>query len=75
MSELAICCEGIGKQYRLGTREGYKTLREALSDAASAPFRLLAPFSRNGHDRPAKMTNLFFGRSRMFLSRLSAVKS
>ena len=60
MSELAICCDGIGKEYRLGARERYKTLREALSDSFSAPFHFLAPFSRNGHHRSGPTTESFF---------------
>ncbi len=40
MNDTAIKIEGLGKRYRLGVREqGYKTLREALVSAASAPVR------------------------------------
>ncbi len=39
MSELAIRCDGIGKQYRIGQREPYRALRDALADAVTAPFR------------------------------------
>ena len=28
---LAICCEGIGKRYRIGTRPRHRTLRDAIS--------------------------------------------
>jgi lipopolysaccharide transport system ATP-binding protein len=37
----AISVENVSKQYRLGNRVGYgyRTLREVLSDVASAPFR------------------------------------
>jgi len=36
----AIKVEGLGKRYRLGRmRQGYRTLRESLTDLATAPFR------------------------------------
>jgi lipopolysaccharide transport system ATP-binding protein len=37
--EIAIRAEGLRKRYRVGTRGGYRMLRDALSDAARAPFR------------------------------------
>jgi len=39
MSNLAIQAEGISKQYRLGARERYRTLRDAVTDALRHPFR------------------------------------
>jgi lipopolysaccharide transport system ATP-binding protein len=39
MSDIAIRVESLGKQYRIGKRERYKTLRDTLTDTASAPFR------------------------------------
>ncbi|UCG13689.1 MAG: ABC transporter ATP-binding protein [Deltaproteobacteria bacterium] len=40
MNDLAIRVEGLGKQYRIGgEKNGYKTLRDTLSDAAMAPLR------------------------------------
>lgn len=39
MSGLAIQVRGLSKQYRLGTRERYSTLREALVRTAWKPFR------------------------------------
>jgi len=41
MSDIAIRVEGLGKQYRIGKRERYRTLRDTLADAARAPFRRL----------------------------------
>lgn len=42
MSHIAIRVEGLGKQYRIGgKRQGYKTLRDSLADAASRPFRMV----------------------------------
>ena len=39
MSEVAIRCEGLGKRYRIGKPERYRTLRDTLTDAVYAPFR------------------------------------
>jgi lipopolysaccharide transport system ATP-binding protein len=41
MSATVIHCEGIGKRYRLGQRQRYRALRDTLTDALRAPFRLL----------------------------------
>src|SRR2546423_1199605 len=56
MTDIAIRCEGLGKQYRIGERERYKALRDTIANAATAPFRLLRssfngakPSSANGH--------------------------
>jgi len=37
--ETSIRAEGLGKRFRIGTREPYRTLREALAHAVAAPFR------------------------------------
>ncbi|MBV8732609.1 MAG: ABC transporter ATP-binding protein [Acidobacteriia bacterium] len=39
MSDIAIRAEGLGKLYKLGARERSRSLREALTDAFTAPFR------------------------------------
>ena len=51
MSEIAIRCEGLSKQYKIGKREKYKTLRDTLTDTFTAPFRRIgSAFSgANGH--------------------------
>jgi lipopolysaccharide transport system ATP-binding protein len=41
MSDIAIRCEGLSKQYRIGERESYKALRDVIADAAASPFRRL----------------------------------
>jgi lipopolysaccharide transport system ATP-binding protein len=46
---IAIRCEGISKQYRLGEQERYRALRDVLTNAASAPFRRLHANLRNGN--------------------------
>ena len=39
MKDIAIRCEGLSKQYRIGQFEGYRTLRDVIADTASAPLR------------------------------------
>lgn len=39
MTDIAIKCEGLSKQYRIGERESYKALRDVIAEAAAAPFR------------------------------------
>src|SRR5579864_4697702 len=39
MTDVAIRCEGIAKQYRIGERERYRVLRDVITDAVTAPFR------------------------------------
>ena len=39
MTEVAIRVENLGKRYRIGRREVYRTLRNTLTDAMHAPFR------------------------------------
>jgi lipopolysaccharide transport system ATP-binding protein len=41
MDEIAIRVENLGKRYRIGQREQYKTFRDAITNAAYAPFRRL----------------------------------
>ena len=49
MPDFAIRCEYLSKQYRIGSPDSYKTLRDAISTTALAPFRRLKNNSRNGH--------------------------
>jgi ABC-type polysaccharide/polyol phosphate transport system ATPase subunit len=39
MSDIAIRVEGLGKEYRLGKRESYRSLRDTLVEAFRKPFR------------------------------------
>jgi lipopolysaccharide transport system ATP-binding protein len=41
MTDCAIKVENLSKQYRIGAREGYRTFRETIVDAAKAPFKQL----------------------------------
>src|SRR5438105_9625485 len=56
MSDIAIRVEGLGKQYRIGRRERYKTLRESIMRGLAVPYhRLQAVFQHsNGQDSNAK---------------------
>jgi lipopolysaccharide transport system ATP-binding protein len=47
MSEVAIRCEGLAKQYQIGERGKYRALRDVITDAATAPFRRLRSAFRN----------------------------
>jgi lipopolysaccharide transport system ATP-binding protein len=50
MSEIAIRCAGLSKQYRIGQQERYRALRDVVTEAASTPFRRLRhAISGNGH--------------------------
>jgi lipopolysaccharide transport system ATP-binding protein len=48
MPDLAIRCEQLSKQYRIGSPDSYRTLRDAISNTALAPFRR-SKNSPNGH--------------------------
>jgi len=49
MSDIAIRCEGLGKQYRIGERESYKALRDVITDSVASPFRRLRSAMSNGN--------------------------
>src|SRR5918996_1501865 len=50
MSDIAIRCEGLSKQYRIGEQERYKALRDVITDAAASPFRRLRSALRTSND-------------------------
>jgi lipopolysaccharide transport system ATP-binding protein len=60
MSETAIRIEGLGKQYRIGRRERYHTLRDTLTDAVSAPIRRLRSMAGPGLRPATDTTDLFW---------------
>src|SRR5258708_11456587 len=43
MSSTVIRAEGLGKQYRVGERERYHTLRDILMRAVRSPLKMLRP--------------------------------
>jgi lipopolysaccharide transport system ATP-binding protein len=57
MNDIAIRCEGLGKQYHIGEREHYRALRDTITNAMTAPFRRVraafnnsrVPQQQNGH--------------------------
>ena len=53
MSTPVIKAENLSKQYRLGQREVYKTIREGIVNLATAPFR-----RRNGSNPQSEIRNL-----------------
>ena len=61
MTDVAIRCEGIAKQYRIGERESYKALRDVITDAFASPFRRLRSARRHSSDGSAgsKMPNFW----------------
>ena len=49
MPDPAIRCEHLSKQYRIGSPDSYRTLRDAISTTALAALRRLKNNSQNGH--------------------------
>src|ERR1700691_3589815 len=53
MNQVAIRCDGLAKQYRIGERVKYRGLREVITDAIASPFRRVRSArsggSNNGH--------------------------
>ncbi|HVI78536.1 MAG TPA: hypothetical protein VM715_10310, partial [Candidatus Acidoferrum sp.] len=47
MTDVAIRCEALAKQYEIGEREAYKALRDVITDAVAAPFRRLRAAARH----------------------------
>src|ERR1035438_8189027 len=53
MTDVAIRCEGLAKQYRIGEREPYKALRDVITDAFAFPLRRLRSALRHSSNRSA----------------------
>ena len=49
MSETVIRVENLGKRYRIGEREPYKTLRESLTCAVTTPYRVITSMFNGSH--------------------------
>ena len=54
MSETVIKGENLSKMYRIGAREGYKTLRETIVEAAKAPFKKLYKLINPAYEKEKK---------------------
>ena len=50
MSALTIQVDDLGKQYRVGTRLPYRTLRDTVMDVTCAPFRWMRGYKRASND-------------------------
>src|ERR1700741_2898329 len=60
MSNFAIRCDGLSKEYRIGSsREPYKALRDVISEAALAPFRRFRT-AANSNGRKIAIANPVF---------------
>ena len=58
MSDAVIRMEGLGKVFRIGARhEGYKTLRDTLSNACTAPFRRIRTTLQGSRIKPSSDEN------------------
>src|SRR5437870_2447992 len=51
MSQFAIKVNGLGKRYRIGQQERYKSLRDVVTGAFAAPFRRLRSATQNGNGK------------------------
>ena len=61
MNDIAIRVEGLSKQYRIGKRERYRTLRDALNDSVAAPFRRLrCMLSGSGSEQKPNSSDRFW---------------
>ena len=52
MSDIAIRVENLGKLYRVGKRESYRTLRDTLAYYLGAPLRLLGSRRQRKSENP-----------------------
>jgi lipopolysaccharide transport system ATP-binding protein len=59
MSDVAIRVQHLGKQYRIGKRERYHTLRDTLAGLASSPLRLARSLFGSDNSNP-KSPDLFW---------------
>jgi lipopolysaccharide transport system ATP-binding protein len=53
MTDVAIRCEGLAKQYRIGERESYKAIRDVVTDAFASPLRRLRSTLRHSSNGSA----------------------
>jgi lipopolysaccharide transport system ATP-binding protein len=60
MDDIAIRVEGIGKRYRIGKIEKYKTLRDSIASAISAPFQRARQLFQGGEAGDAESDQTFW---------------
>ncbi len=58
MSETVIKVQNLSKQYRIVAKEGYKTFRETLVDAAKAPLTKIAKLFNPTSGRRPRISEL-----------------
>lgn len=56
MSNIALRVEGLSKQYRIGKQERYRTFRDTITDAVTAPVRRVAGLLRGNAAAAANLT-------------------
>ncbi len=54
MNNIAIDCRNLSKLYRIGERENYLALRDAIADAIYSPWRKMKNFAAGGVEKSAK---------------------
>jgi lipopolysaccharide transport system ATP-binding protein len=47
MNDIAIRCEGLAKQYRIGERESYRAIRDVIANSLASPLRRLGSALRH----------------------------
>lgn len=60
MGDIAIRVEGIGKQYRIGKKEKYQTLRDTLASTLTIPFRKVGNLLRGEKINPAESDEMIW---------------
>lgn len=56
MSDIALQVEGVGKQFRIGKQERYRTLRDTIVDTFSAPIKRATGLLRGNHSAASNLT-------------------
>jgi lipopolysaccharide transport system ATP-binding protein len=60
MGDIAIRVDGLGKQYRLGRRERYKTLRESIMQRLAIPYRRLQSVFQHSNGKAPNGDGIFW---------------
>jgi len=57
MSDVIITVDRLGKRYRIGEREPYKTIRESLTSAVTTPYRAITSMFNGSHPPSSSSSN------------------
>ncbi len=60
MSDIAVRVENLSKEYRIGTRQEFKTLGEVVADSLQAPLRRAAKLMRGQATGAAELDESFW---------------